>query len=49
MSRPKNMLPVIGQDPAPAAPSTREQPADLSPIDGAQRTVVRVEGMDCAS
>ncbi len=49
MSRPKKMLPVIGQDPAPAAPSTREQPADLSPIDGAERTVVRVEGMDCAS
>ena len=49
MRRPKKMLPVIGQDPAPAAPSTRKQPADLSPIDGAQRTVVRVEGMDCAS
>jgi Cd2+/Zn2+-exporting ATPase len=43
------MLPVIGQDPAPAAPSTREQPADLSSIDAAERTVVRVEGMDCAS
>ncbi len=51
MSRPKTMLPVIGQDPAPtpAAPTTRVQPDDPSPVDGAERTVVRVEGMDCAS
>nr|MBA3472271.1 cation-translocating P-type ATPase [Rubrobacter sp.] len=49
MSRPKKMLPVIGQAPAPAAPSTREQPADPSPADGTKRTVVRIEGMDCAS
>jgi len=51
VSRPKKMLPVIGQDTAPAsvAPSTREQHADPSPVDGTERTVVRVEGMDCAS
>jgi Zn2+/Cd2+-exporting ATPase len=51
MSRPKKMLPVIGQDPAsaPAAPSTRVHTDNPSPVDGAERTVVRVEGMDCAS
>jgi Zn2+/Cd2+-exporting ATPase len=51
MSRPKKMLPVIGQDPAPApaAPSTRVHTDNPSSVDGAERTVVRVEGMDCAS
>ena len=83
MSRPKKMLPVLGQSPqgsevvresgaalgepdgctdgccsdiaekAPAAtPTTREanpETPDGSPIDGLEKTVVRVEGMDCAS
>ena len=49
MSRPKKMLPVIGQDPAPATPSTRVHTDDPSSVDGTERTVVRVEGMDCAS
>ena len=51
MSCPKKMLPVIGQEPIspPATPSTREQSQDLSLVDGIERTVVRVEGMDCAS
>ncbi len=51
MSRPKKMLPVMGQDPAPApaAPSTRVHPDNPSSVDGTERTVVRVEGMDCAS
>ncbi|CAA9447267.1 MAG: Lead, cadmium, zinc and mercury transporting ATPase; Copper-translocating P-type ATPase [uncultured Rubrobacteraceae bacterium] len=55
MSHPKKMLPVVGQAPvaphdAPAgeAPDRRE-PANPAPVDGAERTVVRVEGMDCAS
>jgi Zn2+/Cd2+-exporting ATPase len=47
-SRPKKMLPVMGQ-----APITDEPP--VPPTDGgafangAERTVLRVEGMDCAS
>ena len=83
MSRPKKMLPVVGQAPpgsaapqeapteepdaccglgedccegeaglAAATPKTREAnpetPEDV-PLDGLERTVVRVEGMDCAS
>jgi Cd2+/Zn2+-exporting ATPase len=82
MSRPKKMLPVVGQEPpkeakperldetadcsdgccAPsaefaaagsAAPATREANPEASGgailLGGAERTVVRVEGMDCAS
>jgi Cd2+/Zn2+-exporting ATPase len=77
MSRPKKMLPVVGQssqesetdlaqpdgctddccaditEKAPAAtPTTREanpEAPDGVPLDGLERTVVRVEGMDCAS
>ncbi len=41
------MLPVIGQE--PATPVTRREPAEQAAVDGAERTVVRVEGMDCAS
>ena len=53
--REKRMLPVTGQEPVGASPSpvTREEPASSGPgnvsLDGAERTVVRVEGMDCAS
>ncbi len=49
MSRPKKMLPVVGQDPTPATPSTRVHTDNPSSVDGTERTVVRVEGMDCAS
>ena len=49
MSRPKKMLPVIGQDSARSAPSPRMDTDDPSSVDGTERTVVRVEGMDCAS
>ncbi len=38
------MLPVIGQEPVAEVPPT---PAD--PVGEAERSVVRVEGMDCAS
>ena len=51
MSRPKKMLPVLGQGelaPSPV-PQTREEPTVSAPTDGVERTVVRVEGMDCAS
>ena len=41
------MLPVIGQE--PVTPVTRREPAEQAAVDGAERTVVRVEGMDCAS
>jgi len=53
--RDKKMLPVMGREPAGASPSpvTREEPASSGPgnvsLDGAERTVVRVEEMDCAS
>ena len=52
MSRPKKMLPVVGQEePAgqPVVPMTRKEPRAEAPLDGAERTVIRVEGMDCAS
>jgi Zn2+/Cd2+-exporting ATPase len=84
VSRPKKMLPVVGQLPhesevvrepeaaraesdgctdaccsdvaekaSSATPTTREAnpeaPPSGSPLDGLERTVVRVEGMDCAS
>jgi Zn2+/Cd2+-exporting ATPase len=47
----KKMLPVLGQEPppAPATPTTRRDPENLAPTGGAERTVIRVEGMDCAS
>ncbi len=68
MSRPKKMLPVLGQAPGQEpgqdgdeqaadirgkalpspAPQTRE-PVAPTGGEGAERTVVRVEGMDCAS
>jgi Cd2+/Zn2+-exporting ATPase len=45
------MLPVLGQDPprAPATPTTRRDPENLAPVGETGRTVIRVEGMDCAS
>ena len=52
MSRPKKMLPVLGQEEPteqPTVPLTRKDPRAEAPLDGAERTVVRVEGMDCAS
>ncbi|CAA9480410.1 MAG: Lead, cadmium, zinc and mercury transporting ATPase; Copper-translocating P-type ATPase [uncultured Rubrobacteraceae bacterium] len=55
MSRPKKMLPVLGQEPAgglaapSVGPATREEPVYDPSVDGSERTVVRVEGMDCAS
>jgi Cd2+/Zn2+-exporting ATPase len=62
VSRPKKMLPVLGQPPpeseAPHGAQTgeihiRREPANPAPgnvlLDGAERTVLRVEGMDCAS
>ena len=44
MSRPRKMLPVVGQDPVAEVP-----PAPADPVGGLERSVVRVEGMDCAS
>ncbi|QIN82263.1 heavy metal translocating P-type ATPase [Rubrobacter tropicus] len=44
MSRPRKMLPVIGQEPAVEA-----WPTVADPDGGLGRTVVRVGGMDCAS
>src|SRR5918995_2703977 len=52
VSRPKKMLPVVGQEETtgqPVAPMTRKEPQAEAPLDGAERTVIRVEGMDCAS
>ncbi|CAA9386001.1 MAG: hypothetical protein AVDCRST_MAG01-01-229, partial [uncultured Rubrobacteraceae bacterium] len=74
MSRPKKMLPVLGQTPGPkmdvpdpgaggcaddccagdAAEATASTPATRqgnpeAPEGGFEKTVVRVEGMDCAS
>jgi Cd2+/Zn2+-exporting ATPase len=43
------MLPVNGQDPAPAALYTRVHTDNPSSVEGAERTVVRVEGIDCAN
>ena len=47
MSRPKKLLPIVGQA-AVEEPPVREL-AGHEPADGTERTVVRVEGMDCAS
>jgi Zn2+/Cd2+-exporting ATPase len=49
--REKKLLPVLGQEPppTPAIPTTREDPQNLAPVGGTERTVIRVEGMDCAS
>ncbi len=44
MSRPRKMLPVIGQEPVAEVP-----PPPADPVGEAERSVVRVEGMDCAS
>ncbi|MDQ3317533.1 MAG: cation transporter, partial [Actinomycetota bacterium] len=44
MSRPKKMLPVLGQ-----APVAEAAPAPEGPVGEVGRTMVRVEGMDCAS
>ena len=59
MSRPKKMLPVVGQAPQEpevterGTPTTREANPEAAPKGGSlgvlERTVVRVEGMDCAS
>jgi Zn2+/Cd2+-exporting ATPase len=47
VSRPKKMLPVI--QPVAGSPSVRQKAVRSAPVNGAERTVVRVEGMDCAS
>jgi Cd2+/Zn2+-exporting ATPase len=47
VSRPKKVLPVI-QPVAGSAP-VRQEAVRSVPIDGVERTVVQVEGMDCAS
>ena len=47
MSHPRKMLPVVGQTPVEEFPAPKR--ADPAPVDGTKRTVVRVEGMDCAS
>lgn len=49
MSRPKKMLPVIGQAQDLSAPTIEEEASTSVPPDGLERSVVRVEGMDCAS
>lgn len=55
MSRPRKMLPVLGQEPVEVSPApvAREETVistpESTPLDGAERTVVRVTGMDCAS
>ena len=46
--REKKMLPNLGQE-LPLAPATPADPENLVPADGTERTVIRVEGMDCAS
>ncbi|MGF1471958.1 MAG: heavy metal translocating P-type ATPase [Rubrobacteraceae bacterium] len=45
----KRLLPVLGQEPPIASPATRKEPKRGASVGGAARTVVRVEGMDCAS
>ena len=49
MSRPKKMLPVVGQEQDLSAPPLEEEAGPSVPPDSLERTVVRVEGMDCAS
>jgi Zn2+/Cd2+-exporting ATPase len=59
VSRRKKLLPVVGQEPVPGQEEPSVQPAVVplsrnergqeAPLDGTERTVVRVEGMDCAS
>jgi hypothetical protein len=44
VSRPRKLLPVVGQEPVAQIPLA---PAD--PVGELERSVVRVEGMDCAS
>ncbi len=48
MSRPKKVLPVVGQAP-PGSSAAHLAPTSSEQVEGAERTVVRVEGMDCAS
>jgi Zn2+/Cd2+-exporting ATPase len=45
VSRPKRQLPVI----QPSSAGTSEREVAAAPSDGVERTVVRVEGMDCAN
>jgi Cd2+/Zn2+-exporting ATPase len=49
--REKKMLPVLGQELVGEAsnPAVREGSATSATLDGVERTIVRVEGMDCAS
>ena len=44
----KTMLPVLGQ-PGPDVPSTRVEHTSSDFVEGLQKTIVRIEGMDCAS
>jgi Cd2+/Zn2+-exporting ATPase len=48
MSRSKKMLPVLGQAPLQSPPILQEAEGSAS-AENLQRTIVRVEGMDCAS
>jgi Cd2+/Zn2+-exporting ATPase len=48
VSRPKKMLPVVGQAPD-ARPVYQRKNAGVAPVGETERTVMRVEGMDCAS
>ena len=47
MNRPKKMLPVVGQEQHASAPPLEEVDPP-TPEDNLERTVIRVEGMDCA-
>ena len=47
MNRPRKMLPVVGQ--GPLAPPPAPHPEPVEPVGEVERSVVRVEGMDCAS
>ncbi len=49
MSRPKKMLPVVGQEQGLSEPLLEEKTKPSVPTDELERTVIRVEGMDCAS
>ncbi len=49
MSRPKKMLPVVGQEQDSSVPPLDEETRSSFSTDNLERTVIRVEGMDCAS
>ncbi|HSK99906.1 MAG TPA: cation-translocating P-type ATPase [Rubrobacteraceae bacterium] len=49
--REKRLLPVLGQESSspPVSPATRRESVEGALMEGTERTVIRVEGMDCAS